>query len=353
MSKSEPALDDPAARALDRAQQALAQQRWQHAATLARQALQELSDPGQQARAHLTLARACWHQASLISCCRHALHADELARQAADAPTEISAATLAAFALAELNLEQHALPLALRALQATQRPQCFGLLATALSCAAHVHARLADLEQAEGLHMRALSHARESGDVRAVQLAFDNLLLSFIFMHRLAAERGDTGIAEAVMRRSRVHLGQIRGLIDRQDLDAWRRLSLTCNLGELLSLAGETTEARALLEAGMVQARQLAADYSMLSASTALAELLAGQQQPEAALACLGGLSRDSVFGKAGYRLQMRTLQLTQTCCMALQRPAEATAVAARIEVVRQAQRQAQQEVLLCLPAVQ
>ncbi|MBT9492497.1 MAG: tetratricopeptide repeat protein [Paucibacter sp.] len=321
---------------IGRAQQALRAQQWEQAAELCQQLLQAATLGGQLTQAWLTLARARWHQGDLPASYQAALQAKEAAQRCNDAASAISAATLAAFALAELGLADQAWALAEYALALAEQPAMFKLLPTALSCAAHAHARRADLPHSESLHMRALSFARESGDPKALQLAYDNLLLSFIFLLRSAQQQGQTRLVDAVQQRARNYAPQIRSLIDSPQLIDWRRISLMHNLGELLSLCADLDAAQTLLEASLEQARKLSANYSTLSALIALAELSHRRGDAEAALAYAAqSLAMDEVR-TAGHLLHSRCMQIAETCYRAQGRSDEADAIAERMNAARQ-----------------
>lgn len=349
---SRPATAGWAAVAAARA--ALDGQQWQEAAELASALLpagaaDRPDDLALQAQARLTLARARWHQADLVDCCHQALRSAELARRSGGSDGqagEISAATLAAFALSELELQDHALPLALKALDLAQQAEHFRLLPVALSCAAHVHARLLDLLQSERLHMLALSHARERRDLAALQLAYDNLLLSMNHLHRMAQRRGDLATQQAVVQRAVAYTSHIRSLIEAADLDEWRRISLMQHLGELLGLTGRPAEALQLLQDSLARARRQDSAYLTLDAQTLLAELLQRQGQPEAALACLGDSLDSQAMGQAGYRRQHLGLQVARSCLLALGREAPAQELARRADTLQSRHEQLRQDML-------
>jgi hypothetical protein len=315
--------------------QALEAQRWQESAALSKQALQLPLDEALQAQAGLTLARACWHLGELHDCARHALHANALARRTGDEALCISAATLAAFALSELDLQDAALPLAQHALALAQQPVHFQLLPVALSCAAHVHARRADLVQSELLHLRALSHARENGSLAAMQMAQVNLLLSLILVHRLAAQQGDPVMLAAVAQRGRHYASAVRNLLNRPALEDWRRAGLMHNLGELLGLIGDDAEAETLLRDSLARAQGLETPFATRVAATALAELLWRQGRAEAALACLADELASAEIDRSGFLRQLRGLRTAQACLQALGRASEAQALEARVAEVQ------------------
>lgn len=319
--------------ALAQAQLALDEYRWSDAITQARQSIAETPAQGKQPLAYLILARALWHVGDLVECCRYALRSEALASQANDDAGAINAATLAAFGLSELNLELHALPIAQRALATAQKKNLYQQLPQALSCAAHVYACMADLENSDALHMRALSLAREAKSWAALQMAYDNLLVSFVIMLRSLEQGCDTHGKQVVVDRARLYTSHVRSLLGNAELEEWRRGSLTHNLGQLLLVSGELDEAQPLLQAELDRTRDMTAGYSdALTAQTAMAELHHRRGEPESALTLLSESLSSSSLGEGGYRRQLLCLQLAASCYQELGRTLEAKIMAARVQ---------------------
>ncbi|MCV2356705.1 hypothetical protein LNV09_21405 [Paucibacter sp. B2R-40] len=318
---------------LTRAQLALDEHRWSDAITQARQAITVSQAEGKQPLAYLVLARGLWHVGDLVECCRYALRSEALATNGIDDAGAINAATLAAFGLTELNLELHALPLAQRALATAQKQELYQQLPQALSCAAHVYARMSDLDNSDALHMRALSLARETKSWPALQMAYDNLLVSFVIMLRNLEQRGDMHGKQVVVDRSRLYTSHVRSLLGNLELEEWRRGSLMHNLGELLLVSGELDEAQLLLQEDLDRTRDMAQGYSdALAAQTAMAELHHRRGEPEAALTLLGESLTSSSLGEAGYRRQLLCLQIAESSYQKLGRALEAKIMAGRIQ---------------------
>lgn len=320
---------------LQQAQQALQEQQWHLATEHCESVLQTATSNKVLTQTWLTLARALWHQGELVGSFQAALQCQEAAQRGADVASAISAATLAAFALAELDWTEPALELARRALDLAQRPSQFKLLPTALSCAAHVNARRADLEASEHLHMRALSFARESGDVQAMQLAYDNLMLSFSMIIRTAQAASQARLTEAVSARARNYAPQIRSLLEHPQLDEWRRISLMHQLGEMLCLCGDLDEAEPLLQNSLKQALNLDASYSSLTIQTALAELYHRKGEPDQALIWLRDSLALSDVAASGYQRHLRALCLAETCYRSVGQTSSADALALRASAAR------------------
>ncbi|TDP71041.1 hypothetical protein [Roseateles toxinivorans] len=229
---------------LSKAEGHLAAQQWPAAREAAQAMTAICKEPVWLGRAWLLSARAAWHLSDLDACLADAMLALAQARQAAQQDTQISALTLAAFALAELNRAEQALPLADEALALSEVGPHFMLRPVALSCAAHLQARLGHLQESESLHMQALSLARESGSPERLQMAYDNLTLSLAHTHRAARRAQDDGLAEVATRYAEKHMPQIRNLMRDERLEDWRRRSLMDNLAALLELRGSAQEAQ-------------------------------------------------------------------------------------------------------------
>lgn len=319
--------ESPAAAGLvEQAHAALQTQHWARALGLAQQALAGPLSAAQRIEALLLVAQSQWRQGDLMRVYRPALQAAALARGQALLPQAIRGLTLAAFALGELSLADEAMPLAQQALELARQPAQHAALPGALSCAAHVCARLCDLEQAEHLHMQALSLARETGEIQSLHQAYGNLIASFIVAHKELLAAGQHGAAQAALARARRDASHARSLLDDPRLDEYRRFGLMLNLGHLLVLADRLDEAEPLLRAGIALAHKQAAGYYLLSGEVSLAELLIRRGRPAEALPLLRG-ALHPVPGQGGFSLQLSALRSALACQRALGREDEAAAL--------------------------
>lgn len=312
------------------AQQALDEQRWRDAVALCTTGLPGTADPAARAEMLLVWARACWHLADLAECHRLARLANEQAFTAGDEATQIRAGTLAAFALAELHFEEQALSLAAGALALAERPAHYALLPLALSSLGHVHARLGRLEEAELLHLRALSHARETGDTASLQLVHDNLLLSLVAVLRRAELQGDSPALVSAQQRSRQHIAAARRLLG-AELPPWRDLSLRSRLAMLEMLCGRFGSAEALVAEVLPRAQQSQSHDIARSATVTAAEIQHRQGRHADALARLSAqLDDDDPMARP--ELTWRRLRIQRDCHAALGDPVAAEQADQRLQ---------------------
>jgi len=319
--------------ALAQAEQHLAEQQWAEALAAAHRLIEAAcSEPDLLARAWLLSARAAWHLADLDACFGAAMQALTRAREAQQPATQISALTLAAFVLAELNSAEQALPLATEALLLAEAAELFMLRPVALSCASHVHARLRDLPVAEALHMEALSMARESGAPEHLQMAYDNLTLSLSFARRAARERHDDTLARVAELYARKHIPQISSLLRDERIDDWRRVNLMHNLAELHSLSGDPFKAEVLLDEAQQVARALPSEQDVLTAQLLQAELQIQRGAWQAAFELLSPAVATPAFAQVWYQRQLKALSQLLACCNALGLQAQAELLLSRIQ---------------------
>lgn len=225
-----------------------------------------------------------WQTGDLLGSCRQALAA-AAALSGGPASTALPhALRQAALALCEFGLAAEALPLARASVRYLEREQLHEPLSACLSCLGHVHARLGELDQAELLHMRALSLARESIDSGDRMRAYTNLLVSMAAAHEQALDRGDEEgrvMARLALRRAERQLGGARSLAQDGRLHAIFQGVLKLAVAHLLVLLHRLDEAEILLN-------QLLAQWSVddrtrywrWSAEETLADLLNRRGRP-------------------------------------------------------------------------
>ncbi len=327
------AVPESSQTALNGAEAALAAEHWAEARDLAAAVLASDADDGVKARALLLSARAHWHLDRLELVFQQASDAALLAGSLGEASLHVSASTMAAFALAELGCADAALPLALEALQATEdlAGGMYVLRPVALSCAAHVRACLAHAQEAEALHMEALSLARENGSPEGLHMALTNLALSLSLTHRAASRRSDEVLGRVVTAYAQKHIPQLRRLARDERLDRWRRVSLLHDLAELLAFCGVIDEAEALYRESMQAADGGLSGYYVLNAKSDLAEVLATQGRHQEAYELLAPAVAAAETGQGGYRRWLMALEALLGCCRALGLQTQADELQARI----------------------
>ncbi|MBB2484150.1 hypothetical protein H5407_02810 [Mitsuaria sp. WAJ17] len=214
--------------------------------------------PASPASGEALLAQAIqsWQTGDLLGSCRQALAA---AVALSGGPTSTAlphALRQAALALCEFGLAAEALPLARASVHYLEREQLHEPLSACLSCLGHVHARLGELDQAELLHMRALSLARESIDSADRMRAYTNLLVSMAAAHEQALDRGDEEgrvMARLALRRAERQLGGARSLAQDGRLHAVFQGVLKLAVAHLLVLLHRLDEAEVLLNQLLAQ----------------------------------------------------------------------------------------------------
>lgn len=327
------------------AQQALAAQQWEQALALARQALTLPMPEPARAEALFLVGQSHWREGDLLRVQRAALQAAALAMTQGLTPLQIRSLGLASIALSELNLADEALSIALRALELARQPEQHEQLPGALSCAAHVYARLCDLENAELMHMQALSLAREVGEVSALYQAYCNLLASFIVAHKELSAGGHGDAATAVLARAQRYTSHTRSLLTDTRMDEYRRLPLLLNLGHVLLLMGRLDEAEPLLLQAQQLAVQQAANYYRLSACQTLAELRLLSGEPAQALALLHEVLTPAP-GLGVFSLQLSALRTALACHLALGQDEQVGTLSAELAAMLQAREVMRQQAL-------
>lgn len=157
---------------------------------------------------------------------------------------------LAALSASVVGLPEDALPLAMEAVELASSagqddPE---LLPKALGTLAHVHARLGHFEQAESLHLQALSRARETGEGHALLRAYTNALLAGALAFDELNRRQETQAAQALAQRQLKLAFQLRPRLDAGFCNLHQRVVMRVNLALTLMNAGRLGEAGHLLQ---------------------------------------------------------------------------------------------------------
>lgn len=208
------------------------------------------SDSPLSGEALLAQAIQSWQTGELMLSCRQALAAAVALSGGPASAALPHALRQAALALCEFGLAAEALPLARASVRYLEHEQLHEPLSACLSCLGHVHARLGELDQAELLHMRALSLARESIDSADRMRAYTNLLVSMAAAHEQALDRGDEEgriMARLALRRAERQLGGARSLAQDGRLHAVYQGVLKLAVAHLLVLLHRLDEGENLL----------------------------------------------------------------------------------------------------------
>lgn len=226
----------------------------------------------------LAQALQAWQTGELLVSCRTAIAAANALRLTPASPALPHALRQAALALSEFGMSAEALPMAQAAVRHLERERQHDALSACLSCLGHVHARLGNLEQAELLHMRALSLARESIDNADRMRAYTNLIVSMTAAHEQAMERDDDEsrvVARLALLRAQRHLGGARSLALDTRLSSVMQGVLKLAVAHLLVLLHRLDEAEALLQQLLtLWSRSEQTRYWRWSALESMAELL-------------------------------------------------------------------------------
>ncbi len=228
--------------------------------------------------AQLAQAIQAWQTGDLLSSCRLALTAAAALSGGPRSAALPHALRQAALALCEFGLAADALPLARAAVCYLERQNLHEPLSACLSCLGHVQARLGNLDQAELLHMRALSLARESVDSADRMRAYTNLLVSMTAAHEQALDRGDEEgrvMARLALRRAERQLGGAKSLAQDGRLHEAFQDVLKLAVAHLLVLLHRLDEGETLLNQLLAQwSRDEKTRYWRWSAQESMADLL-------------------------------------------------------------------------------
>jgi hypothetical protein len=292
----------------------LEEQRWTAALSEALREAEVASDSAEKARAFLTAARAQWHLDDYLGCFRTAMQSLSCKDSHTPVAIVVDAMTLAAFALGQLDLTDEARHLAQRALALARAESLYERLHIALSCSAHAFAQSADWKRAEVLHREALALAQQTGSKEHVQMALDNLFLSFILTLRDHAEPVDEALGSAIEMRASKEIRQVRKLIGDQDLAEWRRLSLRQNLGVFLGLCGKASEAEQILRDCLQTCIAGRNGSSAQSVALSLARHLEALGRPREALDLLQAHANLTRPARRNPRAQRQALRTAESC---------------------------------------
>ncbi|HLO96743.1 MAG TPA: tetratricopeptide repeat protein [Burkholderiaceae bacterium] len=268
---------------LDRARQALAEQRMRDTLALLDDARErcppEALTPAQRCEIGQMQARAGWALYDLPQAYAGAsLALSQLPVQAR--PERVEMLDIAILCLSGAGLMDEALEMAREAVElATQPPRLHALLPRALGALAHVFARLGQYDEAEMLHMQALSRARESREPHAMTRAYTNALLAGALAIDELRRRGEDLQADAMGQRQLRLAFQARSQMDAPEMNPRQRSSLLLNIGIGLMHGGRLEEARSVFEAGQSRLRQEELPHAWASLQHAQGEcaLLAGE----------------------------------------------------------------------------
>lgn len=235
-----------------------------------------------------------WQTGDLLGSCRQALSAAVALSNGPASASLPQALRQAALALCEFGLAAEAQPLARAAVLYLERERLHAPLSACLSCLGHVHARMGQLDQAELLHMRALSLARESIDSTDRMRAYTNLIVSMTAAHEQALERDDEEgrvMARLALRRAERQLGGARSLAQDGRLQGVYQGVLKLAVAHLLVLLHRLDEAETMLNQLLSRwSQDEQTRYWRWSALESMAELLNRRGRPGEAWQLLGEL---------------------------------------------------------------
>ena len=268
---------------LDRARQALAEQRMREALDAleaARSACEpEAMPPDGRCEFGLIQARAGWALYDLPQAYAGASLALTLLAPEARAE-RVEMQDIAVLCLSGAGLAEEALDLAREAMAlAAQPPQLHAMLPRALGALAHVCAQLGQYEEAEMLHMQALSRARESREPHAMTRAYTNALLAGALAVDELRRRGEHLQADAMGQRQLRLAFQARSQLDAPEMNPRQRSTLHLNIGIAMMHGGRLDLAQPMFEAGQALIRQEELPHAWASLQHAQGEcaLLAGR----------------------------------------------------------------------------
>lgn len=159
---------------------------------------------------------------------------------------------IAVLCLSGAGLMDEALELAREAVEtATQPPVLHAMLPRALGALAHAFAQLGLYDEAEMLHLQALSRARESQEPHAMTRAYTNALLAGSLSIDELRRRGEDQQADAMAQRQLRLAFQARSQLDAPEMHLRQRATLLMNVGIAMMHAGRLDEAQALFDKGL------------------------------------------------------------------------------------------------------
>lgn len=241
---------------LIQAGKALAVERLDEAAELAAQAEaqglahQALSCAAQAAQMQ---AEAAWRSGRFAAAFASALRVAERHAESKAWADQVRCLELATLAACSAGLPEEGLPLASQALALADEHGLFEALASALAALAHVQAHLGEYDEAELLHLQALSRAREASDGRILVRSYANALMAGAFAHQAMLDGGQFDRAVASAQRLLQLANHARRHLDEPFMTPRQRAVLRVNMAHGLLCGGRLEEAARLLQ----QAEQL------------------------------------------------------------------------------------------------
>ncbi len=187
---------------------------------------------------------------------------------------------IASLCLSGAGLMDEALAVAREAVElATRPPQLHPVLPRALGALAHVYAQLGQYDEAEMLHMQALSRARESQEPHAMTRAYTNALLAGALAIDELRRRGEDLQADAMGQRQLRLAFQARSLMEAPEMHLRQRASLLLNIGIGMMHGGRLAEAQAMFEQGqaLIHEQELPHAWASLQHAQGECALLSGE----------------------------------------------------------------------------
>ena len=258
---------------LSQARNALAAEQLDEAAALAAQAeAQGLSHRALRcaAQAAQLQAEAAWRAGHFAAAFAAALRGAERHGEALAWADRVRCLELAALAACSAGLPEEGLPLASRAVALAEEQGLFESLAAALAALAHVQAHLGEYDEAERLHLQALSRARESADGQILVRSYANALMAGAFAHQAMLDSGQFDRAVAAAQRLLQLANHARRHLDEPFMSPRQRAVLRLNLAHGLLCGGRLEEASRLLQ----EAEQLVQGLQIVPLLDAVAHAL-------------------------------------------------------------------------------
>ncbi len=267
---------------LDRARQALAEQRMRETLALLASAQAvcqaESMAPALRCEIGQMQARAGWALYDVPQAYAGASLALSLLAPEARAE-RVEMQDIAVLCLSGAGLLEEALEMAREAVELAARPpQLHAMLPRALGSLAHVCAHLGQYDEAEMLHMQALSRARESREPHAMTRAYTNALLAGALAVDELRRRGEHLHADAMAQRQLRLAFQARSQLHAPEMNPRQRSTLHLNIGIAMMHGGRLDLAGPMFEAGLALIRQDELPHAWASLQHAQGEcaLLAG-----------------------------------------------------------------------------
>lgn len=230
--------------------QALTQQRARDALSMLDALVPGLgaADAAAQCEACVLRARAAWSVYELEQAYAGAWQALALL-----APTQrearIEMLDIAAHCLSAAGLFEEGLTLAREGVDlATAPPQCFAQLPQAMGTLAHVCAQLGRYQEAEMLHLQALSRARESREPHALTRAYSNALLAGALAVDELRRRGNHEEADGFAQRQLRLASQARPHLASPEMSDRQRVAFRLNVALAQMHGGRPDLAMALVD---------------------------------------------------------------------------------------------------------